>query len=165
MDWGNYTSTKYGDNRGPASGLTTSATTNQNDLSVYGYNQYGDNGYEPSDWSSRKQGIHGHIHGDFDPASSGYDGNDGGDLVPATAGLEGTPGGSPVAWWFGMIALIVILKFVAEKNGEEGDFKNIRVGASNIAIITVSAVIGLTLLKWVTGIYKIPGLSQIVEAV
>jgi hypothetical protein len=145
--------------------MSTSATTNANDLSVYGLNQFGANGNEPPDWSSRKQGIHGNIHGDYDPDSDGYNGDDGGDLIGPTMGMEGTAAGSPVAWWFALGGTLIALKLIAEKNGDASEFKTIRVGASNILIITLSSIVGLTLLKWVFGIYKIPGLSQIVEAV
>lgn len=79
-------------------------------------------------------------------------------------GLLGTPAGHPIAWWIGMGVLLVGVKFLAEKNSEGTEFKNIRVGFFNIAIITLSAIFGMTLAKWVFGVYKVPGLSAIVEA-
>lgn len=164
-DFGTVNSIHAADASGsPASGINVSSATNENALAAYGMDAYADDGFEGgTQKASRKSGIHGHIHGDMWD-NSGYNGNDGGQLVSQTAGMEGTPSGSPVAAWFGLVALVVIMKLIAEKNGEEAEFKTVRIGATNIAIITISAIVGMTLLKWVFGIYKVPGISQVVEA-
>jgi hypothetical protein len=78
--------------------------------------------------------------------------------------LDGTTAGHPVSWWIAIIVLLVALKFVAEKAGDSGSYSNIKVGAWNTLVVTISAIIGLTFLKWVFGMYRIPGLSAIVLA-
>lgn len=164
LDWGTVTTVKEGDIAGPAGGLSTSSSTNENDLAVLGVSQYATDRMEGgTDKPWRKSGIFGDVHGNIYD-SSGYDGIDGGMHWEPTMGLEGTPAGSPVAWWFAMGGILIAIKVLAEKSGEEAEFKTIRIGATNIMIITLSAVVGLTLLKWVFGIYKVPGISQIIEA-
>lgn len=78
--------------------------------------------------------------------------------------MQGTVAGHVVPWWLALIVLVIAVKFIAEKNDEAGEFKNIRVGFFNIMVITLCAVIGLTLLKWIFGIYKVPGIAPLIEA-
>jgi hypothetical protein len=78
--------------------------------------------------------------------------------------LHGTVGGHAVTWWICIGIVLVVIKFLAEKGGDAGEFKNVRVGFFNIMVITLSAVVGLTLLKWVFGYYTIPGISAVIEA-
>lgn len=85
--------------------------------------------------------------------------------VVGSASAHNGATGNVVPWWIGLIVLLVIVKFIAEKNDEAGEFKNIRVGFFNIIIVTIMAIIGLTLMKWFFALYAIPGLSPIVEAV
>lgn len=165
IDFGTIATIRPGDVGGPASGLSTSSQTNETDLYVSGQDQYSQDFPSMMDRLSRKNGIDGQIHGGYGSSSDGYNGDDGGSIVPMTAGMEGTTQGSPVAWWFAIGGILVAIKILAEKNGDEGEFRTIRIGATNILIITLSSVVGLTLLKWVFGIYKVPGISQIVEAV
>lgn len=74
-----------------------------------------------------------------------------------------TPLGHPIPWWLGLIVLLVALKFFAERTSQEAEFKGIKIGFYNIMVITLSAIIGLTLTKWVFGVYSVPGLTTIVE--
>ena len=89
--------------------------------------------------------------------------DDGGAIVAPA--MHGTLAGEPVAWWLAIIGVIIAIKFFAEKGGDGSQFANIKVGFWNLLTITLTAVIGLTFLKWVFGIYKVPGLSPIIEAV
>jgi len=83
------------------------------------------------------------------------------DVLPQA---EGTPAGHPVNWWIALIVLIVALKFAAENGNDGSSFSNIKVGFWNVMVITLSAIVGLIFTKWVFGMYRIPGLSDIVLA-
>ena len=189
--WGTVSSIRVGDVAGPAAGMSTSSSTNDTALSVYGMNQFAHvDGMEyPSDKPWRKHGVGGQVHGymtnspgdgdgdgDGDGNGSGYygngfdygagyDGYDGGAMWGPTAGMEGTVGGSAVATWFGVIAILILLKMSAEQVGEAEEFRNVRVGFFNILVITFSSVIGFTFLKWFFGTVKVPGISPLIEAV
>lgn len=93
-------------------------------------------------------------------AVSGLRGNPGTDVA---SHLDGTPAGHPVSWWVAIIVLLVAIKFFAEKGGE-GGFSNVRIGFFNVVTITLAAVVGLTFLKWVFGLYRVPGISAIILA-
>lgn len=184
--WGTQTSIRVGDVTGPAAGMSTSASTNDTALSVYGMNQFASDGMEyGTDKPWRRSGIHGYIHGNLtngngnndsngddtsydeysneSPWQLGYDGNDGGNISPMFANNEGTFLGSPVAAWFGIIAALILIKLIAEQVHSEGEFSNVKVGLLNILLITLMAKVGDVWLKWFFGYVKVPGLSQIIE--
>lgn len=79
-------------------------------------------------------------------------------------GLSGTAAGHPVSWYFGILVILVILKYVSEAAGDKGEFKDVKIGFLNIVTITFSAILGLIFLKWVFGMFRVPGLSDIVLA-
>lgn len=89
--------------------------------------------------------------------------SDGGSIVAPS--LHGTVGGEPVAWWLTLIVLFIGIKFIAERGGDGSQFANVKIGFWNMLTITFAAIIGITFLKWVFGIYKVPGLSPVIEAV
>jgi hypothetical protein len=75
----------------------------------------------------------------------------------------GTAGAHVIPWWIAIIVAVVIWKFLEEKGGNSS-LSEIKLGVSNVIKITVCAIIGLTLAKWIFGVYVIPGLSAVVEA-
>ncbi len=84
-------------------------------------------------------------------------------ILPAGLGNTGLLGNT-VAWWFGLILLIIAVKFLAEKNGEASEFGTIRVGLLNVLIITIVSIIGKTCLKMLFSKYRFAGLTDLVLA-
>ena len=80
------------------------------------------------------------------------------------AGLQGTAGGHPIAWWFAIFALLIVMKFSWEASGEKEDFRSIRIGFWSFAVITINAILGIALLKWVAATYKIPGFTDLMAS-
>lgn len=78
--------------------------------------------------------------------------------------MKGTTTGHPVSWWIAIIAVLIVIKYLAESSGEASDYSNIRIGFLSIIVITLSAVVGMIFLKWVAGLYRIPGFSDIILA-
>lgn len=76
----------------------------------------------------------------------------------------GTAGAHVIPWWLFLIVAVVVWKFLEERGSGSSAVSEIKLGVSNILKITVCAIIGLTLFKWVFGVYVIPGLSAVVEA-
>lgn len=97
-------------------------------------------------------------------AGEGPGQSDGGSLVVRDHAAVMGPLGHPVPWWIGLVLVLVLIKFFAEQGEHEADYKNVRIGVSNVVTITLSSIIGTMLLKWIFGIYKVPGLSAIIEA-
>lgn len=85
----------------------------------------------------------------------------------ASAGAAASRGflGQPFTWWLILIAMLVGLKFVAQKLGEGEDFKSIRVSIHNVVIISLAAVIGIGFFKVVFNRWPVPGLTTFVNAV
>ncbi len=82
-------------------------------------------------------------------------------ILPAAIGNAGLLGNT-VAWWFGVILLIIALKWAAEHNAEGKDYGTIRVGLYNILVITLAGIIGNTALKMLLSKYRFAGLSDLV---
>ena len=83
--------------------------------------------------------------------------NEAGAMQPAATGR-------PAHWLVVIILLIFALRFVAPALGEREDYKSIRVSAYNIILITISAVVGLTVFKVAAAKVRIPGLSPLILA-
>lgn len=65
-------------------------------------------------------------------------------------GVVPTPGGlavSPLSYWIGLVLLVIGLMYSAQKSGDEGDYRNIKLSLYNILTITLTAVIGMVMLK------------------
>lgn len=75
--------------------------------------------------------------------------------------FHGSPLAQPVPIWFGLIALLVATRYFASKAGEASEYASIRIGFYNIVVITLSAVVGINLGKWVFGYWKLPGISAL----
>ena len=71
---------------------------------------------------------------------------------------------SPVIGALVFIALIVALKFVSQRVGSETGFSNIRVSPFNILIVSLAAVIGIPVWKYVFTKFPVPGVSTWVHS-
>lgn len=101
-------------------------------------------------------------------------------FTPYTAGAPGSevapPGasggngngvfGKPLSWWFLLVVLLVALMWTAQRFGSVGeDFKNVKLSVYNIVVISLAAMIGFGAFKVIFGKFKVPGLSDYVQAV
>jgi hypothetical protein len=77
---------------------------------------------------------------------------------------HGAPWAQPVPVWLALVGLLIILKYVEEKNGQASDFASIRVGFSNFLKIWIIAVVSLNLGHWIFGYWRVPGISTLVLA-
>lgn len=87
-----------------------------------------------------------------------------------TSAAAGAPAGGyvghPLTWWFVLAILLVALMWFAERFGSEKEaFKNLRLSAYNIVVITLAAIVGLGVFKTVFGRFTVPGLSDFIAAV
>lgn len=90
-----------------------------------------------------------------------------GSLAPAGGGGGmAAKAGHPLTWWFVLAILLVALMWFAERFGSEKEaFKNLRLSAYNIIVITLAALVGFGVFKTVFGRFQVPGLSDYVAAV
>lgn len=84
--------------------------------------------------------------------------------MPVLQQLDGTTAGHPVSWWIALVAILIAIKYFAEWGQEGAQFANIRIGFFNVMVITLAAIVGLVFLKWVFGMYRVPGVSAIILA-
>lgn len=73
----------------------------------------------------------------------------------------------PAHWLAVIILLIFALRFVAPALGDREDYKSIKVSLYNIILITISAIVGLTLFKVGVGRFQTlreSGLGQVILA-
>lgn len=66
--------------------------------------------------------------------------------------------GRPVAWWFAFAVLLLGLMFLAKKTGAEG-FSNIKMSFYNILVIGLAAILGISLLKAISMLFPVKGLT------
>lgn len=75
-----------------------------------------------------------------------------------------TPAGHPVTWWLALAAIFAAFVFVGRRVGQAESFSNIRFNAYNILGITLAALLGLTMFKFLLAKYRVPGLSDVILA-
>lgn len=73
--------------------------------------------------------------------------------------------GQPFTWWLLLAAMLIGLKFVAQKLGDGEEFKSIRVSVHNVVIISLAAILGIGFFKVVFNRWKVPGLTTYINAV
>lgn len=125
------------------------------EFSTAGLPGYGDTdaGGGGLDTSSRTNETDLEVYGqDWD---NGY--GDGGTIV--TPNAVGGPTDEPVAWWIALVVIFVIVSYYFRKDEEHKHGI-----VTDIICHTLEVLIGLTFLKMVFGVWKIPGASQLVEA-
>lgn len=106
----------------------------------------------------------------FTPYTAGAGGSE---VPPPGAGNGSGPGGNgggvlgkPLSWWFLLVVLLVGLMWTAQRFGSVGeDFKNVKLSVYNIVVISLAAMIGFGAFKVIFGKFKVPGLSDYVQAV
>lgn len=79
-------------------------------------------------------------------------------------GGEHPAGGNPLMVWIGMVILLVALHFV-RRNASALQANLISVNVFNLLVITVTAVVGITLFKMLFTKFMVPGVSPLVAAV
>lgn len=80
------------------------------------------------------------------------------------AGAASTPKVSTLWYFFGIIALIIALKFSMEHEKSGMDPQLIGIGVFNLLSVTFMALIGFILLKTILNKYNVPGLTDLVNA-
>lgn len=73
--------------------------------------------------------------------------------------------GQPFTWWLLILAMLFGLKFASQKLGEGEQFSNMRVSVHNVIIISFAAVIGIGFFKVVFNKWRVPGLTDFINAV
>lgn len=103
--------------------------------------------------------------GDMRDPNSAPSGTDAAGAPPA-----GDQGGGfltkPFSWWIAFAVALVVLMWGAQKFGSEGeDFKNIKLSFFNILVISLAAILGISLFKILFTKVQVPGLSPLIAAV
>jgi len=73
-----------------------------------------------------------------------------GSTPPATnspAAPAASASGEPVRWWLVLVVMLVALMWTARHFGGEEKFSNLRLTFYNIFVVTLTAIIGITLFK------------------
>lgn len=87
--------------------------------------------------------------------------NDDGAPAPAAGGFLG----QPFTWWGFLFLMLVGLMFVAKRLGSEDEFRNVRLSAYNVIVISLASIVGIAFFKVVFSRFRVPGLSDLVAAV
>ena len=119
------------------------------------------------------------------PMRNVYGGSDGGTLGtlgsagspdsynPNASALASTAVATPVArgglaWWIGIVVLVVAMLYAARKTGNADEFKNLRASTYNVLFITLVAILGLTAAKILAvrmrRVAPLQGLSDVILA-
>ena len=73
--------------------------------------------------------------------------------------------GNPMVWWLALVALYFVGGYVTQHFGEKADFANVRLSPFNILTVTLCAILGISMAKFIATKYPIPGLSAVVLAI
>lgn len=100
------------------------------------------------------------------PDTSGYGARG---AINGTGGSATTPGtptlaGHPVAWYLGLLAVIIVMVIFARKTGQAEDFRNLRASFYNVTFIGLTATLFIVLAKIAVSKVRIPGLTDIILA-
>lgn len=68
--------------------------------------------------------------------------------------------GEPLGVWIGGIILLFVLKFLSERKESTLNPAYIKIGGYNVLAITLSAMIGIILLKVIFNRFQVPGVTQ-----
>lgn len=78
----------------------------------------------------------------------------------APFGLQSVFVGEPLGVWVGAIILLFVLKFLSERKDSKLNPAYIKIGGYNVLAITLSAMIGIILLKVIFNKFQVPGVTQ-----
>jgi hypothetical protein len=81
--------------------------------------------------------------------------------APDTSGVAG----QPLSWWFLLVVMLVALMYTAKKLGAGEEFKNLKLSVYNVVVISLAAIVGIGFFKVVFNKFKVPGLTNFVNAV
>lgn len=74
--------------------------------------------------------------------------------------------GKPLSWWFVLALLLVGIMWASQRFGSQGqNFSSVKLSIYNILVISLAAMVGFGALKVIFGKFKIPGLSEYIQAV
>jgi hypothetical protein len=86
--------------------------------------------------------------------------------APTAGSLQSQFLGEPVAVWLGMVALLIVLKWLSErKNDNRLNPADIRISGYNVLAVTVTAMVGFIAFKVIFNKFNVPGVTQFVNAV
>jgi hypothetical protein len=89
-----------------------------------------------------------------------------GTATPAPGGPAPTGTARPLTWWIVLALLLVGLMYFSQRFGsEKEEFKNLKLSAYNIIVITLAAMVGFGVFKTVFGKFQVAGLSDYVLSV
>ena len=71
---------------------------------------------------------------------------------------------NPFVYWGAMVVVLLTLMWFSQRFGTMDEFKNIKLSAYNILVITLAAMLGFNLLKVVFTKWKVPGVTAVVLA-
>ncbi len=75
------------------------------------------------------------------------------------------PLGNPLAGLVVFGALVVAIMLVAQRYGEAGEFANLRASAYNVLLVSLIAVAGIPVWKFLLARFRVPGVSEWVLSV
>lgn len=73
--------------------------------------------------------------------------------------------GQPLTWFLLLVVLLISLRFIATKLGEGEEFKSVRVSVHNVIVISLAAIIGIGFFKVVFNFWRVPGLTNYINAI
>jgi hypothetical protein len=92
----------------------------------------------------------------------------GGGMGTGTSSKPASKGGlvaSPLTWVLVLALFAIGIMFTAHKTGRAEEFSSIRASAYNIFFVTLTAIVGILILKVIAGKFNIPGFTPAVMAV
>lgn len=85
-------------------------------------------------------------------------------VTPALA--DTTAGGHPLTWWVAIAVLVAGIFFTARKTGNAEEFSNLRASTYNIAMVTLIAILGITVAKiFAVKVKGVPGLGGLASVI
>lgn len=85
-------------------------------------------------------------------------------LIPA--GLaNSTFLGQPLPWIAAVVGVLFAIHALSHRTRNAAEFGTVKVGAENILLVTLMAVLGITTLKMILTKYQVGGLTTLVQAV
>jgi hypothetical protein len=73
--------------------------------------------------------------------------------------------GEPLWFYAGLIAILGAWKFIGEHENSNINPAHLHIGGYNLVGVTVTAIVGIVLLKMLVNRWQVPGLTQLINAV